>query len=1463
MQEALTATSTGAMQDAKYDAILAELQQLRGQVAAEHEPRPEPLGNTIAPPVVQPAPVATPPPLPTIAHVPLPSVVREKASASSTPLPPAVDAAWQGTGANRDIKQSPAAQHSEEDASELLDALDLLLHNSQARERTYAIDELGVSEKEGHAIYLQELLLARERWHSLEDHFTTAYADDPNRGGIRSTSCAGRVSPHETAAFSVLVVGSGSGYLSMKIAHTYPKSIVLSMERNETKMWYHRRNLEQTATLNDVVVASRIDGDAIATLSQSSAFFRFSVVTDFLPLLEELLPHELETPMGQLLQMAQTSFVIKPDPAADDRRHERFFDYWHSFDVFLRDSTRTTGMDGARITSVSADIKRVDIATLTAHPEGRPFKKCVKQRGSSCSEESSFSLRFQAPMLDTPITSFGLSGGVPLRCSGVPVDLLLQLEVYPETMSRLYAGLAFTAIPEVDGPVAPLPLAAVTELTHNGIGRISAFTADFFHYDSQQAPAQQDQRSFDWFDRPAPIAMPSNAPVAAPSRSRQAVAPSPIPVPSFRAQEAEEEFESISFLDDDYDDYGDGSELLLEAKSVVEWAEDDGPRYDDDDVAAARSTWAEFMYDDDDDVQGRGRDRDDDVIRYIQQYVANIDDDDEEEDLFNAFPYDPSTEAAGVGRKLLAITRDIPVTSTPLPLHRREIEEITVSPAHVDHLLERAVSQFEDQWSFLREEIGNIRNRRGSWLVSNSGVSLLAGKLAKKFPSATVVAVDPAAETADHQVDMAEMLRLFNLLVAQGDLADSHTVDALLTGPTIFRYHVLDLATLVRPTFAVSQQSICSRFGDLLSLAGTTFVVVPDDRVAAAAFSLLGRSQENNLPAIAEMCAARAGAQVQVRTIPAKDRSNGRLLRVDVLSLDRQLEISEDRPYRKHVALHYRALSGSATVTATSDGTETDCSAFSLEMVDVASLIALGLDREYKSALAVQYLQADLREDMNPAFLFWPALRKPLSYCNPETGERHVSHALRAEEAHYDEMGRVLVDEIRAREFSFLHLNSGKGELSKWIAWLRPESTVVSIETDVELFEAHHSEVEEELLHNNLVCNSQVDAELMALIGRSPEFFEYGMVSGVVTMARRSGFDFAKGVLSGAMRLSRSTFVELPTSTMLSLAHCSIFPEEMPGGRPVSFRKASHPLPLWANSSHRLLGELIDAEGLEEVAVTVLPYPDTEGREIVRLDVVDMMRQVRHHFLLPRHEFKETHSRTYMLHQHLAGFGPAVGPVKDDDPPQPPTDEVVMAQTYLVRDDGSAIVYDEFGITLVATLRLGVHAETKERLYHEFMKMGMREDMAPWNIQFKAGHLHYVDKDSGSFDFEAHMPYVYQVLLAMINWKSTVQSFDHCGQNTKLKYDVPIINFCVGAAEVPACDDLAHAVPCADGNCYSTFVGCLRALSALEEETQQELLTNAMVGARPPTSAFGNQGTGIWASTAAPTKARNTVITLH
>lgn len=84
---------------------------------------------------------------------------------------------------------------------------------------------------------------------------------------------------------------------------------------------------------------------------------------------------------------------------------------------------------------------------------------------------------------------------------------------------------------------------------------------------------------------------------------------------------------------------------------------------------------------------------------------------------------------------------------------------------------------------------------------------------------------------------------------------------------------------------------------------------------------------------------------------------------------------------------------------------------------------------------------------------------------------------------------------------------------------------------------------------------------------------------------------------------------------------------------------------------------------------------------------------------------------------------------------------------YLVREhDGFHIPYETVeAVTLIALIRLNLVPGIKDVLYDQLLKMGIYEDMAPWNIAFKAGKLIYIDYDTRDIELSKQVPMAYQV----------------------------------------------------------------------------------------------------------------------
>lgn len=157
--------------------------------------------------------------------------------------------------------------------------------------------------------------------------------------------------------------------------------------------------------------------------------------------------------------------------------------------------------------------------------------------------------------------------------------------------------------------------------------------------------------------------------------------------------------------------------------------------------------------------------------------------------------------------------------------------------------------------------------------------------------------------------------------------------------------------------------------------------------------------------------------------------------------------------------------------------------------------------------------------------------------------------------------------------------------------------------------------------------------------------------------------------------------------------------------------------------------------------------------------------------------------------------------------------------------DGFHIPYETVdAITLIALVRLNLVPGFKDLLYDSFLKMGVYEDMAPWNIAFRGGRLIYIDYDTRDIDLTKHVPMAYQVwgegnftlerkdlffscplcarcpslaplnlflafsgfllvtqvMAALMNLERTVKDFGHCPGHGKNAYNIPFVSHCVG-----------------------------------------------------------------------------------
>lgn len=266
--------------------------------------------------------------------------------------------------------------------------------------------------------------------------------------------------------------------------------------------------------------------------------------------------------------------------------------------------------------------------------------------------------------------------------------------------------------------------------------------------------------------------------------------------------------------------------------------------------------------------------------------------------------------------------------------------------------------------------------------------------------------------------------------------------------------------------------------------------------------------------------------------------------------------------------------------------------------------------------------------------------------------------------------------------FSVVEYNSGAGALSLNLARKFPEATIVSVEQSPRLTDAHLAAVMRGEHNNNIICRREVDKTLASDLRESPEFFRYQILTGdLLDLMIGQGRGDAEAMIGNLLGVAMTTFVQMPSSRVLSLAFTTFFhtypdtalvrpadaaPElyAVPSLESLAprFDVAEHPRPAFAGSETRLLSGMARAPGTTEVSVTVLgatargtvhhhwdsqlttgadvgamaSSPDVDnaahaaewrGISLVRLDVQELTRNVNHHF----QSYIDGHDRKYQM----------------------------------------------------------------------------------------------------------------------------------------------------------------------------------------------------------------------------------------
>ena len=137
-------------------------------------------------------------------------------------------------------------------------------------------------------------------------------------------------------------------------------------------------------------------------------------------------------------------------------------------------------------------------------------------------------------------------------------------------------------------------------------------------------------------------------------------------------------------------------------------------------------------------------------------------------------------------------------------------------------------------------------------------------------------------------------------------------------------------------------------------------------------------------------------------------------------------------------------------------------------------------------------------------------------------------------------------------------------------------------------------------------------------------------------------------------------------------------------------------------------------------------------------------------------------------------------------------------------------------MTLIALLRMGILDEIKKKFYEQFLRMKFYEDMAPWNIVFRGGHLEYIDYDTKDHPLTSVLPFAYQIMAALMNYERTVNDFGGCHGHAKNEFGLSFISHCVKSSFGGPCKESRYPVPCGDYSCRESYPACLLAMKEIE-----------------------------------------------
>nr|XP_054772394.1 uncharacterized protein LOC129280391 [Lytechinus pictus] len=716
---------------------------------------------------------------------------------------------------------------------------------------------------------------------------------------------------------------------------------------------------------------------------------------------------------------------------------------------------------------------------------------------------------------------------------------------------------------------------------------------------------------------------------------------------------------------------------------------------------------------------------------------------------------------------------------------------------------------FDSMWQVL-ETVFQEEQMQEFSLMTYGGkeLSLLSAKVSRSFPNASILTIIPSKEGSllkNHR-KLQESLLLTNNIIVNAELSN-RVVFKLYNQMEYFKFQVLGLATFQKLLYGGSFPSF---LGHALSLAQTTFIEVPHPVTLASLQVLLHSTgmdaAEDSSYSLYKgfLSASLTEAGVLDYSITVLDNvyleNRARLVRVDIYAFNRQVSfdclgstawLKQDSSKPITLNPHGSAAAGNFPIQKVGGA------------IRLQSLLSLGLQTPERKLLFREYLKLAVHNDMCPMTILWQRgrliYRPIIDNTNPEQHKPCANDK--------EALVEVLMKQLEIRPFSFMEYGKGQDGLSMTLSTKHPNSTFIFVTGSGKEAKRRQDDLVQRNITNAVVTSILADMSFTSNLLSSPDFMRYQYV-GVDHLLNMMTFNqraMMKAMFGDIVASGVTTFFQMPSSQMISLAVSTLFPEafcDFTDRRGMDvFQARNHPLPVFRNFELSFLKKNIELQaGQVNLSASVL-HPETNqdgsklGWSMVRVDVRQLYIKVDHHFMY----ILDGHKRKYSLHC---------------------TSNETHYEVYLVRaHDGFKIPYQEVkGISLIALLRMGLLRDVKENFYNQFLKLPLYGDMAPWNILFSGGKLEYIDYDTKQMMFDKVAPAAYQIMAMLMNYRRTVQDFGHCQFDGRNPYGFDLVSHCVGNDFKGPCQDERFPVACADQTCRPNYIECLRVLGEIEEK---------------------------------------------